>query len=240
MSGADDGILVRFARPLVRARWVRRYKRFLIDVELEDGEVVTAHCPNPGRMTTAGGPGSELRLSVHDDPRRKLSRSLELVRLGRGWLLANPMRANALAEAALRHGLVTELSGYDSLRSEVRVREGTRLDFALERGHDRCLVEVKSVTLARDGVAAFPDAVTSRGARHLEVLGDHVERGERAVILYLVHRSDAGCFEPADDVDPEYGKKLREAVARGVEILVYQTRVGPRGLGWGQRLAAKL
>ncbi len=232
MSEASNDILVPFGQRLIRARWVRRYKRFLIDVELESGQVITAHCPDPGRMTTAGEPGCEVRLSFHDDPRRKLSHTLELVRVDETWVLVNNIWANRIVARALEDERIAELQGYSSSRREVRVADRSRLDFLLERGQERCWVEVKSVTLVRDGVASFPDAVTKRGARHLDVLSELARAGDRAVSLFVLQRDDAKIFEPADDVDPAYGEALRRAEAAGVEVLVYELSIGPRGLGW--------
>ncbi|MEQ8765320.1 MAG: DNA/RNA nuclease SfsA [Planctomycetota bacterium] len=229
-------VLIPFEHEWIPARWVRRYKRFLIDVELETGEIITAHCPDPGRMTTAGGPGCRVWLTYHDDPRRKLAHTLQLVEVEGTLVLVNNAWANRLVLEALRRDLIPELTGYTSIRPEMRLEEGTRLDFLLEKDQGRCWLEVKSVTLVQDGIAAFPDAVTKRGVRHLEALAERVQAGERGVLLFLLQREDAQSFRPADEVDPAYGEALRAAMKAGVEVLIYQARIGLEGLGWGRPL----
>lgn len=218
---------------------MRRYKRFLADVELEDGRVRTVHCPNPGSMLGTDTPGSLVRCSTSDDPRRKLSHTLEMIRVGRIYVGLYAARANQLVARALAAGVLPGLTGYGEIVPEVRVGDGSRLDFALAghaRDERRAFVEVKSVTLAEGATARFPDAPTARGRRHLEALAGLRAQGARAVMLFVVQRADCDRVEPADDIDPDYGRALREAAAAGVEVMAVGARVQARGI----RLSATL
>ena len=215
----------------LRGRLVRRYKRFLADVEISDGRLLTVHCPNPGAMRGCDAPGSPVRCSTSDAPRRRLRHTLEMIRVGRTWVGLHTGRANAMAARALEGGLVAGLAGYPRVRREVAAGGGCRLDFRLEGGRRRPLwLEVKSVTLAEGRVARFPDAVTARGRRHMEALARLRAGGERAAVLFVVQRGDCERVEPADDIDPAYGEALRRAVDRGVEVFALRARVTPRGL----------
>jgi sugar fermentation stimulation protein A len=205
----------------LEAKLLRRYKRFLADIELEDGEVRTVHCPNPGSMSGTKAPGSAVRCSTHDNPKRKLRHTLEMIRVGRSWVGIHAAKANAIAGRALASQAYSPFAGYAQIDREVSVDEGSRFDFRLSQHPDRdepCWVEVKSVTLCDRRAARFPDAVTLRGRRHLEHLVARHRSGERAALLYIVQRSDADSVAPADDIDPEYGKALRWAAESGVEI----------------------
>lgn len=212
----------------LEATLVRRYKRFLADVELEDGEIRTIHCPNPGSMLGMKEPGSAVRCSTHDNPKRKLRHTLEMIRVGRTWVGLHAMRANAIAERALAAGAYSPFADYATIDREVSVREGSRFDFRLS-GHRQdarpCWIEVKSVTLCEKRAARFPDAVTERGRRHVEHLLARHRAGERAALLFVVQRSDADSVAPADDIDPGYGKALREAARAGLEVHALGARV---------------
>jgi sugar fermentation stimulation protein A len=215
--------------PLIPGRLIRRYKRFLADVRLESGRVVTAHSPNTGAMTGCAVPGSAVRLSRAEGAHRKLRYTWELARAGRSWVMVNTHLANRLAEEAVRAGRIPELAGYRTLRREVRYGTSSRIDLLLEDGPagGRALVEVKNVTLVEGDRALFPDAVTQRGRKHLEeMLAAHDGR-TRAVMLYCVSRGDARVFAPAEAVDPVYARTLRRAVHGGLEALAYACRVGP-------------
>ena len=215
----------------LRGRLLRRYKRFLADVETPDGRVLTVHCPNPGAMLGCDAPGSPVRCSTSDAPGRRLRHTLEMIRVGRTWVGLHTGRANALAARALEGGLVAGLAGYPRVRREVAAGAGCRLDFRLEGGRRRPLwLEVKSVTLAEGRVARFPDAVTARGRRHMDTLARLRAGGERAAVLFVVQRGDCERVEPADDIDPAYGETLRRAVRRGVEVFALRARVTPRAL----------
>ena len=242
MSGA--GPALPFSAEL-EGRLLRRYKRFFADVELEDGSVVTAHCPNPGSMRGLNREGLRVRCSSNDDPKRKLRHSLEMVRIGRIWVGVNTARANPLVAKGLAAGAIPGLDGYAEIRPEVRVPDSkSRLDFRLSQHPDDarpCWVEVKSVTLAEEPpLALFPDSVTSRGRRHAEELGDLVKGGERAVLLFLVQRADCDAVAPAEHIDPDYAAALREAAARGVEVKAVRARVGARGIRLETGLTVRL
>jgi sugar fermentation stimulation protein A len=224
-------------------RLVRRYKRFLADVEMPDGEVITVHCADPGRMKGCSTPGASVRCSTSDNPKRKLRHSLEMIRVGRSWVGLQPLHAKRHASMALEANAIRGLTGYREVKSEVAVGQGTRLDFRIDhhaRDARACFVEVKSVTLAEDGVARFPDAVTTRGRRHLETLARLHDEGHRGVLLYIVQRVDCSRVEPADAIDPDYARTLRDVVARGVEVIAVQARVGVRGISLEGRLPVVL
>jgi sugar fermentation stimulation protein A len=219
--------------PLFDARLVRRYKRFFAEaLRSATGEVITAHCPNPGSMLGLLEAGARVRCSTSADPKRKLAHTLEMIEVGGAWVGVHTGRANPLARAALEAGSVPELRGYAELRAELAPEPGARLDFALarhERGEPNAWVEVKSVTLSRRlGLAEFPDAVTARGVKHAEVLARLAKRGARAVLLFLVQRDDCEAVAPADDIDPSYGRALREAAAQGVFVRALRARVSLR------------
>lgn len=219
---------MKYAAELIEGRLVKRYKRFFADVELADGSLVTAHCANTGAMTGIKTPGLTVWLSRADNPKRKLKYTWELVEAEGTVIGALPHLANALAEEAVQAGRISELTGYDSVRREVKYGENSRIDLLLE-GASRppCWVEVKNVHWRRAaGCVEFPDAVTARGARHLAELTGRVECGERAVQLFIVQRNDCRLLRPAEDVDPVYAAALRAAAAAGVEVLAYACEVG--------------
>jgi sugar fermentation stimulation protein A len=223
---------------------VRRYKRFFADVERAPGEVITAHCANPGSMLGMLDVGARVRCSTSADPKRKLPHSLELLEARGAWVVVNTARANPLARAALEAGAVPELRGDRELRAEAVVAPGARLDFALaqhERGEPDAWVEVKSVTLSRrPGLAEFPDAVTERGRRHVELLARLAKRGARAVLLFVVQRGDCDAVAPADDIDAAYGRALREAAAQGVLVRALGAHVTTRELRIARELPVRL
>jgi len=226
-------------QPLVAGRLVRRYKRFLADIELEDGSLVTAHTPNTGSMQQCAVPGQQVLLSKSDNPKRKLAWSWELVRVNEHWVDINTHRANRVVEEALRNNVLRCFQNY-SVRPEFPFAE-SRIDFMLEGGNEKVLLEVKNVTLCcQPGVACFPDAVTKRGQKHLRDLMLAKEQGWRAVIFFLVQRGDAQTFSPADEIDAEYGRLLREAVSCGVEALAYRTRVSPESSKVDQQIPIRL
>ncbi len=225
-----------FPDPLQRGSLLKRYKRFLADVRLESGEVVTAHCANTGTMLGLTAPGSEVWLSPARNPERKLRYTWELIRdatNGEASLVGiNTAHPNALVEEAVRADRIPELTGYPSLRREVRYGKNSRIDLLLEApGRPKCYVEVKNVHLRREpGLAEFPDSVTARGTKHLKELGDAVEAGNRAVMFYLVQRQDCGRFAVAADIDPVYAEALAEARTRGVEAICYACALTPQAI----------
>lgn len=224
-----------FPSPLVPGRLEKRYKRFLADVTLESGKTVTVHCPNPGSMMGLAEPGTTVWLSHSEDPKRKLPWGLELVDAGTSLVGVNTNRANAIVEEALKAWILPGLTGYASRRHEVRYGQKSRVDFLMtsDIGPD-CYLEVKSVTLKRDsavpGTGEFPDAVTARGARHLEELSAMVAAGHRAVLLYLVQRSDCARVALARDIDPGYGAAFDRALAAGVEVTACTCEITPEGI----------
>jgi sugar fermentation stimulation protein A len=222
---------MQYPQPLVQGRLIRRYKRFLADVVLDDGEDVTAHCPNTGAMLGCQEPGSRVWLSRSGSASRKYPYTWELVETGCGVLVGiHTGRTNALVAEALAAGVIGELDGYAAVRREVRVAgSGSRLDFRLDDGPGPpCYLEVKNVTAAVDaGMALFPDAVSTRAARHVADLAALVDAGFRAVLCFCVQREDVREVRPADAIDPAYGEALRRAAANGVEVLAYRCRVGP-------------
>lgn len=212
--------------PLFEGVLLKRYKRFFTDIELADGGVVTAHTPNTGSMKQCAVPGHKVLISKTDNPKRKLKYTLELIRVGDYWVDTHTQRTNRLVEEALRGGWIEGLSDY-TVHPEHKFG-ASRIDFLLENGAEKVLIEVKNVTLIEDeSTACFPDAVTSRGQKHLRELLEAKQQGYRAVIFFLVQRGEATEFSPADDIDPEYGRLLREAVAGGVEALAYKTQPTP-------------
>lgn len=218
---------MRFPAPLVRGSLVERYKRFLSTVELEDGARVTAHCPNPGSMMGLLNPGGEVWLSPSQNPNRKLPYTWELVRIDEGFVGINTSLANRIVEEKLQAKTITEFADYASLRREVRYGKNSRIDFLLDTpGKPSCYVEVKSVTLQLGSSAAFPDAVTARGAKHLGELAEVVRSGHRAILLYLVQREDCGDFVLAEKIDPAYAEAMRTAREAGVETVCFTCRVG--------------
>lgn len=220
---------------------IKRYKRFLADIELADGTHITAHCPNSGSMLGCNLPGSPVLVSLSQNPNRKLAHTWELVQCNGYWVGLNTMLPNRLAEEAILDGTVTELSGYQALRREVPYgSERSRIDLLLEGDQGRCYVEVKNVTLVQDRLALFPDAVTERGQKHLRELMEVVRNGDRGVLLFTVQRGDGSAVAPADSIDPVYGKLLREAVRNGVEALAYRATVQPEEIRLTGRLEVQL
>ena len=228
-----------FDSPLVRGALLRRWKRFFVDVELPDGSVVTAHCPNTGSMLDCSNPGSPVFLSASDDPRRRLRWTLELVRAGDALIGVHTGRANRIVEEAIRRRRIPELSGWTRWRREAPF-EDSRFDFRLEDDQGLQFVEVKNVTHTVHGVALFPDAVTVRGRKHLRTLVRAVRAGHRGLTVFLVQRADATAFRPADAIDREYGVALRQAARRGVEIIAWRARPTPRGIVLDSRLPVQL
>jgi len=193
-----------------------------------DGEgLVTAHCPNPGTMIGLLDAGNPVLLSKSTNPKRKLPLTLELIRVGQAWVGVNTMNANRLIHEALQTNAIPELANYGEIRKEAIWAAGCRFDFLLQNGQQLCYLEVKNVTLAENGWAQFPDAVTVRGTKHLRHLMQAVAMGHRSVMLFLVHRSDCQRFQPAHHIDAVYAETLRLAADRGVEVLAYRTVIDP-------------
>ena len=229
---------MQFPDPLIHGTLLRRYKRFLADIKLDDGAEVTAHCANPGAMLGLTEAGADVWLSPSRNPKRKLAYSWEILRADGDLVGINTAHPNAIAQEAIEAGKIAELTGYDSLRREVKYGQNSRIDMLLQQtqdpgppGRPDCYVEVKSVTLMRQpGLAEFPDSVTKRGAKHLVELGDMVDDGHRAVMFYLLQRMDCDRFSVARDIDPTYGEELQRAMGRGVEAICYDCAITTTGI----------
>ncbi|MFH1349577.1 MAG: DNA/RNA nuclease SfsA, partial [Pseudomonadota bacterium] len=206
---------------LLQGTLIKRYQRFKADVRLRNGHVVMAHCPNSGSMLGCSEPGRPVYLSRHDNPSRKFKHTWEMIEMPTSLVGVNTMVPNWLTRKAISRGKIRALAGYERIRAEVKYGENSRIDLLLEKEREQCFVEVKNCTLIENGIAYFPDAVTSRGLKHLLELQKMVHEGNRGVMFYLVQRMDAKKFRPADHIDPDYGQELRKAIQNGVEILVY-------------------
>lgn len=245
---------------MLPATLIRRYKRFLADVVMDDGTELTVHCPNSGAMTSCGEPGRPVLISDSGNPKRKLRHTLEMIRMGRTWVGVNTQRPNRAVDHFVRTGQVPELMGYGDPRKEVRYGEGgrSRIDLLLSDPLGErpvCYVEIKNSTYrtpvaaepdsrpyrrAKQYTAAFPDAVTERGRKHLRDLEGVVRAGDRGVLFFFIGRADCQRFRPADEIDPAYGGTLREVVENGVEILAYRMRFSPKRLTLVDRLPVDL
>jgi sugar fermentation stimulation protein A len=229
-----------FQSQLIRGTLVQRYKRFLADVRLPNGDIVTAHCTNTGTMLGCKEPGSAVYLSLSPNKGRKLAYTWEMIQVKRAWVGINTMHPNRLVAEAVEAGMIPELRGYTTVRREVKVSAHSRLDLCLESHNRCCFVEVKNVTLAIDRAAAFPDAVSERATKHLKELIRLKRQGHRAALVFVIQRSDCNHFRPADEIDPEYGRWLRRAVKAGVEALPYVAKVTPKGIMLTERIATQL
>jgi len=213
--------------PLLSGILIKRIKRFLAEIRLDDGEEIIAHCPNSGSMLGCDSPGSRVLVSVSERPGRRYRHTWEMVRVNGVWVGINTLVPNRLIHETLLQRRLAAFSDYTTVRREVPWGAHSRLDFLLSGGRRSCYIEVKNVTLAQAGVAYFPDAVTERGQKHLRDLQEIVRHGHRGVILFLVQRMDAERFMPARFIDPEYARLLSESRENGVEIVVCQALVTP-------------
>ncbi|HRD78343.1 MAG TPA: DNA/RNA nuclease SfsA [Hyphomicrobiaceae bacterium] len=224
---------MRFTKPLIPATLVKRYKRFLADVRLGDGTALTATCPNTGSMLGLTDPGLKVWISHSESPTRKYAHTLELIEVdlgkGPGLVGINTGHPNKLVAEAIEAGRVKELKGYESLRREVKYGENSRIDLLLEGGgKSACYVEVKNVHMMRKaGLAEFPDSVTERGAKHLREMSEMVRQGHRAVMVFLIQRSDAKSLTLASDIDPGYLEAFTAAKAAGVEAIALRCSISP-------------
>jgi len=223
---------MRYNRVLIRGVLRQRYKRFLADVELQDGLIVTAHCPNPGSMLGLAPPGASVWLLESSNPARKLPYTWELVAVNDTLVGINTMRPNQLAAEAINMGVIPELAGYKRTMREVAYGRNSRIDFLLTAPtRPDCFVEVKNVNLMRrTGSAEFPDSVTKRGTKHLVELTDIARAGQRALMLYVVQRGDCKTFSLAADIDPHYAQAFDQALAVGVEAACYACTVTVDGI----------
>jgi len=225
---------------LIEGTLLKRYKRFMADVKLKNGHVVTAHCPNSGSMLGCSEPGRPVRISRQNSPRRRLKYTWEMIHMARSWVGVNTLVPNRLVHASIQAGRVPSLKGYPVIRREVAYGENARIDLLLENGENKCFVEVKNCTLVEDETAFFPDAVTARGLKHLVELQREVRKGHRSVMFYLIQRMDAKRFCPADHIDEAYGRELRRAVQNGVELLAYDVNITLEGIRLNRKHSIRL
>ena len=217
-----------FSMPLQQGKLIKRYKRFLVDIKCADGSVVTAHCPNSGSMMGLKEPGIEVAYSVSDNnPNRKLPYTLEMVQVGKTWVGVNTQWPNKIFQQAFTNQQLDEFKDYSECKPEVKISKETRLDFLLSSETEQHYVEVKNVTLKRGDCAEFPDAVTIRGAKHINTLIELVDKRFKASLVFIVQRNDCKIFKPAADIDPTYANLLQKAVEKGVELHVYYCTVSP-------------
>ena len=229
---------MRFPVPLQRGRLIRRYKRFLADVELDDGQAFTAHVPNPGAMLGLCAPGLPVWVSRSNSPTRKLPHTLEMVEADGGLVGVNTMHPNRLVAEALAEGLIPELAGYASVRREVNYGANSRIDFLLE-APDRppCWLEVKNCHFHRGGgLAEFPDCVAARSAKHLRELEARVAAGDRAAVLFVVQRTDCDRFSPCHDIDPVFSAALERSADAGVDVWIHQCEISTHDITFGARI----
>ena len=210
---------------LIKGKLVKRYKRFLADIILEDGQEITAHVPNSGAMTSCIEDNCDVWVSFHDNPKRKLKYTLELTKMSENLICTNTGVANKIAIEAIENSTIKELQGYTSLKPEQKYGQNSRIDILLENENQKCYVEVKSVSLKINDNLAFPDSVTSRGTKHLNELYDMVKDGHRAVMLYVVQRTDDLPFRLACEIDKKYCEAFAEVTKKGVKVLVYQSNI---------------
>ena len=226
---------------LIPGTLIKRYKRFLADVKLGDGNIVTAHCPNTGSMKGCCEPGRPVYLSFHDNPKRKLKYTWELIEMATSLVGVNTLVPNRLVHASIKAGMVPELSGYELVGREVKISDRSRIDLALTAvDREHCYIEIKNCTLVDNGVAMFPDAVTARGLKHITELQTLVNSGCRCVMFYFIRRMDAEVFKPADHIDAEYGRGLRGAVKGGLEILAYDVAIDLNGIKLNRKIPYEL
>ena len=222
---------------LVTGTLIKRYNRFLADVKLLSGETVTAHCANSGTMKECSEPGRTVYLSYHDNPKRKLKYTWEMIEMPTSLVGVNTLVPNRLVRKSIEYDLIKELKGCDKIKSEVKTGEHSRLDLLLTKKNSaKCYIEVKNCTLVSDGTAYFPDAVTTRGLKHLVELQKLISKDIRCVMFYLVQRMDSRIFKPADHIDPAYGNELRRAVKNGIEILVYDVKIDLKKIVLGKKV----
>ncbi len=220
---------MKFEKPLVTGKLIRRYKRFLADVVLCTGDVITAHCANSGSMKSCLQVGAEVLLSYHPKPGRKTAYTWEMIKINNGWVGINTSVPNKFALHYIAKGLIPKLEGYNETLGEVAFGN-SRFDVMAVKDDERCFIEVKNVTLNEDGIAMFPDAITTRGQKHLDTLIEVKKSGMRAVMLYIIQRSDVKSFAPAVHIDPDYAQKLKKAQENGVEVIPLMVKVSPEGV----------
>lgn len=230
---------MKFEKELVHGKLIKRYKRFLADVELDTGEIVVAHCTNSGSMKSCLENGAEVYLTPVDDPKRKTKFTWEMIKINNDWVGINTGNPNKLAYEAILNQQISGLNGYTTVKREVKFGD-SRFDVYAENENEKCFVEVKNVSMKENEYALFPDAVTTRGQKHLKTLIDVKKQGMRAVMLYIIQRSDVRIFAPAKEIDPNYASLLKKAAGAGVEIFPMQASVTPEQITLVRKLPFQL
>jgi sugar fermentation stimulation protein A len=227
-----------FSQPLLEGKLIKRYKRFLADIELNSGELITAHCPNPGAMLGITEPFNKVFVSKSSNPDRKLQYSWEMVNILGTWIGVNTNNPNKLVKEAIENKVIDALGDYNDFKQEVKYGKNSRIDFLLtNQKNKKCFLEVKNVHLTReDYTAEFPDCVTARGAKHMIELSNMVQEGHRCIVLYVVQRQDVNSFKVAKDLDHEYFKASTYAKKMGVEFLAYNCLINPSEIRVLERL----
>lgn len=230
---------MQFPKLLIHGKLIKRYKRFLADVELDSGEIVVAHCTNSGSMKTCIENGADVYLTHVDDPKRKTKYTWEMIRINGDWVGINTGIPNLLVYEAIRDQKIEGLSAYTEVRRELKF-EDSRFDVFAKNEQESCFIEVKNVSMKVGDHARFPDSVTTRGKKHLETLMRVKAQGMRAVMFYVIQRSDVSIFGPAWDIDPNYAEALKKAVDSGVEVFAYQAKVNSEGIDLVKQLPIDL
>lgn len=228
-----------FPKKLIHGTLIKRYKRFLADIKLDDGTEVTAHCTNSGSMKSCLEDGAEVYLTPVNDPKRKTKFTWEMIKINGDWVGINTGNPNKLAFEAVVNNQIPELTGYTKVKREVKFGD-SRFDVYAENDSEKCFIEVKNVSLKVGKYARFPDAVTTRGQKHLRTLMEVKSQGIRAVMLYIIQRSDVEIFAPASDIDPDYALALKEAVKAGVEVIPMQVNVTPEKIELSKKIPFEL
>lgn len=221
---------MKFNKPLIPGILIRRYKRFLADVELTDGTVVVAHCSNTGSMMQVSEPGSQIMLTQADNPDRKTRYDWQMTKVGSFWAGINTAVPNILLREGFENGLIKQFRDFDSIRMEVPYGKNSRADAVLTGKSGKMFVEAKNVTLVENGRALFPDAVTSRGIKHLDELAGMMNSGHRAAMFFLSQRMDAESAGIAAHIDPEYAERLSDVIGKGVEVIAWRAKVTLEGI----------
>jgi sugar fermentation stimulation protein A len=228
---------MQFSSPLLSGTLIKRYNRFLADIRLDNGDIITAHCPNSGAMLGVKDPGIKVWVSPATNPHRKLAYTWEMVEIDGEFIGVNTSHPNHLAEEAIRRGFIHSLTAYSNLRREVKYGKNSRIDILLSSLHKPyCYVEVKNVHWKEKETALFPDSVTERGTKHLHELIEISKTGARAVMLYIIQRSTVSSFSFAASIDPIYAAAAREALSKGVEAYAYTCLLSPQGITLNQEV----
>jgi len=221
---------IQFPEPLIEATFLKRYKRFLTDMKLTNGDIVVAHCPNTGSMKTCLQENAPALLWDANNPKRKLRYSFKAIKINKTWIGIDTLLPNKLAELAIAAGEIEELDGYELIEREKKMGQNSRVDLLLSNNKLKCYVEVKNVTMVENSVASFPDAITTRGQKHLVELMERVKEGHKAAMLFMIQRGDGKVFTSADAIDSEYAKLLKEAESCGVMLFAMSCKVSKMGV----------